>query len=518
MQKQWRVARAAVFVFVALVCLWRLGAAPLLETDEGFAANRAASFQRHHTWRLSYDDVDDDKPQFRKPPLLYWAVASLYHVLGRNTWAVRLPGALASIALCWILYRINRRHFDELTALASVVLFASVPFVLVHMRTAMLDLPLLALTFAAIYALAYLPERRGSAALAGLAAAGAVLVKGEAGLLAIAVAVVHAFAMGGFNLRTAQRAATALGVTGLVFWIYAFKVVPHRWQEAMLTGMFIKEGTHRMLAKGFLERFHAVREPLWVTARFLIALAAPGLVALVMRARRPRPETTGACGGGAAPLRWALLMLLVCGPVIYIGEKQLVPYARYFLPVYPFLATLAALALSMLVRSRALAALTVLAVAALTFFLPEARGRNPSPHEMPVAGMQEIAERVPAVVPEGERILLLAGRTKCHQLLFYGQRPIGSLEKWLRYGLSPGAQRMAVVRKGYWTELPLVTREVIATAGEFDLCRITIAKDRPDVTGIILCKPDARARIQEDFARRGRALEPFAHGFLVLAP
>lgn len=509
-----------VFVFVAVVCLWRLGATPLLETDEGFAANRAASFQRHHTWRLSYDDVDDEKPQFRKPPLLYWAVASLYPVLGRNTWAVRLPGALASIALCWILYRINRRHFDELTALASVVLFASVPFVIVHMRTAMLDLPLLALTFAAIYALAYLPDRRGSAALAGLAAAGAVLVKGEAGLLAIAVAVVHAFAMGGFNMRTLRRAATALGVTGLVFWIYAFKVVPHRWQEAMLTGMFIKEGTARTVAKGFFERFHTVREPLWVTARFLIALAAPGLVALVMTARRLRSATPGASGAGesAGPLRWALLMLLVCGPVIYIGGKQVVPYARYFLPVYPFLATLAALALSTLVRCRALAALTVLAVAALTFFLPEARGRNPSPHEMPVAGMKEIAERVPAVVPEGERILLMAGRTKCHQLLFYGQRPIGSLEKWLRDEFSPGAQRMAVVRKGYWTELPLVTREVIAAAGEFELCRITVARDRPDVAGIILCRPEARARIQEDFARRGRALEPFLHGFLVLAP
>ncbi len=66
-----------VFVGVAAVCFWRLGATPLYETDEGFAATRADSFYRHGTWRLSYDDVADDQPQFRKPPFesypFYWA-------------------------------------------------------------------------------------------------------------------------------------------------------------------------------------------------------------------------------------------------------------------------------------------------------------------------------------------------------------------------------------------------------------------------------------------------------------
>lgn len=462
-ERQALAARLAVFTFVALVCFWRLGSTPLLETDEGFAANRAASFQRHHTWRLSFDDVNDDRPQFRKPPLLYWAVAALYPVTGHNTWSVRLPVAASALALCWILYRINRRHFDEPTALGAVVLFVSVPFVLVHMRTAMLEMPLMALTFAAVYALAYLPEKRGTAVLAGLAAGGAVLVKGSPGFLAIAVAVLHALVLNGFSARSLRRASTALAVTALVFWIYAFKVVPHRWQDTLLTSMFIQEGTHRTLSKNFSGRVHALYEPLWVTARFLLGLAVPGL--LLALTRRTRGTAT-----------WFALLLLLCVPVAWVGAKQVVPYARYFLPLYPFLATLAALAVTGLVRHRGAASALLVVVAALTFAWPAARDRNPSIREMPHPGMKEIAERIPALVPEGEKVILAAGKLKCHQLLFYGRRAVETQAAWFERGIAPGSVRHAVAQPGRFVALPGVSSEVVAEAGGFQLLRLTAAR------------------------------------------
>ena len=52
-----RIIPIVVFLAIAAACFIHLGTPSLYETDEGFAANRADSFYRHHTWRLSFDDV-----------------------------------------------------------------------------------------------------------------------------------------------------------------------------------------------------------------------------------------------------------------------------------------------------------------------------------------------------------------------------------------------------------------------------------------------------------------------------
>jgi 4-amino-4-deoxy-L-arabinose transferase-like glycosyltransferase len=499
-----RALRIAVFAGLAIFCFWRLGSTPLFETDEGFAANRAASFHRHGTWRLSYDDVDDDNPQFRKPPLLYWAVATLYPVLGRNLWSVRLPGAAASLALCWLLYRIHRRHFDELTALGAVALFASVPFVGLHIRTAMLEMPLMALTFAAVYALAYLPEKRWSAAAAGLAAGGAVLLKGGAGFLVIAVAVLHAFLMNGFCARSFRRAVMALTATALVFAAYALLVVPDAWRDAMLTSMFVKEGARRTIERAFVHRFGAVWRPLWDTAPALIVLSVPGLAIALARWR----------AGGA---RWLGLMLLVCVPVLWAGTRQVVPYSRYFLPLFPFLAALAALSIAAVLRNRTAAGVAMLAVVAVVFFrTPAAFGRHPPPHEMPVDGMKELAGRLPQLVPEGGSVVLCAGKTKCHQLLFYGGRAVWSINRWLTDHYAPGDERILLVRRGYGVDVPVLSLRKIAEAGEFELFRAKIAPERDDVERVIVCKPEKVSETVARLEQEGRSVVPFDRGVLLL--
>lgn len=498
------VLRAVVFAFVAVVCLWRLGSTPLLETDEGFAANRAASMFRHHTWRLSFDDVDDDKPQFRKPPLLYWAVASLYPVVGRNEWAVRLPGALASIAACWLLYRINRRHFDETTALGSVLLFTSIPFILVHMRTAMLEMPLLALTLSAIYALAYLPDRRGTAVLAGFAAGGALLMKGLPGFLGLGAAVVITLALDRFSARAWKRSGIALLVAAAIFALYSFAIVPHRWREAMLFSMFVKEGSSRTLDVAFAKRASAALGPFWDTARYLVVLLLPGLACALYRSWR-KPESRG----------WWLLFLLIVVPVVVVGQKQVVPYPRYFIPAYAFLATLAALAIGTLLRHRSAAGVVLLALAGLTYFSPDARNYHPSSREMPIPGMQEVAKKVPAHVPPGEKVILCSKKIKCHQLLFYGQRAVASQAAWLRDDFQPGTVRYAVVAKGFYMHTPLVEAKVLFENEHFQFMRLEVSNSRPNVTGIVVCRPEDSTKIAEKLSRENRRFEAFAGGFLL---
>ena len=41
----------------------------------------------------------NEATRFDKPPLVYWLIAIAYKIIGVNEWAVRLPSALAAIAL-----------------------------------------------------------------------------------------------------------------------------------------------------------------------------------------------------------------------------------------------------------------------------------------------------------------------------------------------------------------------------------------------------------------------------------
>lgn len=521
--------RIAVFAFVALVCFWKLGDAPLLETDEGFAANRAGSMWRHETWRLSYDDVKDVLPQFHKPPMLYWTIAALYPVLGYDVFTVRIPVALASLALCWILFRINRRHFDELTALGSVVLFASIPFVLHHTRTAMLEMPLIFLTFAAVYSLAYLhpprhpdsvvsPLRRElpTAILAGLAGGAAVLMKGLPGFLAIAVAAIYALLLNKFSAATFRRIAIALLVTAAMFAAYVYLVVPAEWREEMLRALFLREGINRTTAMTLAKRIGSVGTPLWDTAKYLLLLAPLGLALLLIPQKKREPDDDEP--PRASPLLWLILLLLICVPVIWVGAKQVVPYPRYFLPAFPFLATLTALAISRIARGHIAALLPITLLAVLGFLAPDARKHHPGPREMPMPGMKEIASLVPRYVMENDHIILASDKIKCHQLLFYGRRPIQFQARWLEEDFKPGAIRYAIAKPGHWINVPYVRVEKLDEAGPFELLRLAIVTSRRDITGIKLCKPEDREKLAATYAARNIPIEPIPAGLLLLKP
>ncbi len=57
----------------------------------------------------------DGVKYLEKSPLVYWLMASSYAVFGVADWAARLPIALCTIALCWLVFRMGRWAFDEET-------------------------------------------------------------------------------------------------------------------------------------------------------------------------------------------------------------------------------------------------------------------------------------------------------------------------------------------------------------------------------------------------------------------
>lgn len=503
-EKKARWIRVLVFAVLALVCLWRLGDMPLQETDEGFAANRAASFERHGTWRVAYDDVDEDVPQFRKPLLLYWSVAVLYRVVGYNEWAVRLPTALAGLAVCWLVFRINRRVFDEATALAAAVLFCVVPFVLWHIRTAMLELPVLALTLAAVYGLAFRPWGRAGALLAGAAAAGAILTKGGGGSLALLAAPLLALVFRSRDRRVWLDIAGFVLLAAGVLALY-YLIVPPEFRERMLKELFIKEGARRFRAVDGAQTWKAFAEPMWALLWPLLVPALFGVAAVVRRAVR---EPDGR--------RWIAMVVLLTVPVAYGASHQLVPYARYFLPLFPWIATLAAVGLFTWLRQ--VYALPVLSlVAALAWYSPTARACHPHPIEQPYPGLREIALRVPGCLPVGRKVVYAAGRWKCQQLLFYGRRSVASEQAWLATDWRHFPESYAVVKQGEWVEIPLVRTEVVAQAGETQLLRLHVSADRPEVTAVILAKPRDVQKRADELRAKGKRVETFGRGVLILA-
>jgi len=512
-----RLARICVFALAAFVCFYRLAATPLYETDEGFTANRAASFFRHQSWVFSYDDVGDDEPQFRKPPLLYWGVALLYRVMGRNLWAVRLPTAICAFLSLVLLYRIVRRYFDEWCALAASLLMCAVPFVVFHIRTAMLEMPLIFFFLAGTYAFLFLPDRWPRVVLAGLAGGGALLLKGPGGLAALGLPILFGLVHRRFRPRALLQALGIVLVAAIPVLLY-FAAVPDEYRPRFIHAFTVKDAAERVrLLDRWFTRARVWYLPLFRSLRWLLPSAGLGLVlALFHTWRRPRIA------------EWMLFFLLTAAPIVYTVSGMVHPYSRYLLPIYPFLLSFAAFFLVEATGSR-LAALALPPFAVLSLFVEDsplrwtpvgaslitflaiqarcfehsAAGRrfvrllfaasvvvpsvlsdrayalHPHRYQGPRPEVIPLARKSAELVPEHERVIL-GSRFTCHGLLFYSGRAMDPWHEWLLSRVQPGEVRYGVFRANELAGLPMLRTTAVASSGRWMLLRIeTLPGDRP---------------------------------------
>jgi 4-amino-4-deoxy-L-arabinose transferase-like glycosyltransferase len=135
-----------------------------------------------------------------KPPLLYWAIAGVYHLTGaQSALTARIPTALCGVGLVLTVYWLFRREAGEGAARwAALTLLASF-YLLERMRLAELDVPLTWMTFLAIMALrrAWLAPPLLPALAAGFALGAAVLLKGPVPFLFLGAAwLAHLVATG----------------------------------------------------------------------------------------------------------------------------------------------------------------------------------------------------------------------------------------------------------------------------------------------------------------------------------
>ena len=92
----WQFSLIWLLAISFLGFLWHLGSTGLVDETEPLFAEAARQMTVTGDWITPYFNGET---RFDKPPLVYWLMAIGYHLIGVNEWAVRLPSALAAIAL-----------------------------------------------------------------------------------------------------------------------------------------------------------------------------------------------------------------------------------------------------------------------------------------------------------------------------------------------------------------------------------------------------------------------------------
>ncbi len=239
----------------------------------------------------------------------------------------RILSALAGIWTIWLVYRIAARMMDDTAALAASLFLA---FAFLHVRDShfgVTDVPMAALVMAAVLALVRahdLPSGRRFAiagALAGLAAS----TKYNA-LLLVAPAIVSQIDARRLDWRLPVFGA-AMGATFLAGSPFVLLDRARFWADASSEAAHLGAGNGIILEIGWRHHFNV---SLWygMTWPLLAAALAGAIMLIVLRPRRAA--------------------LLLAFPIVYyaVAGRGYTVFARYMIPVVPFLCLTAGYAVS----------------------------------------------------------------------------------------------------------------------------------------------------------------------------
>ena len=182
-----------------LAFFWNLGSTGLIDETEPLFAEAARQMTVTGDWITPFFDGET---RFDKPALIYWLIAIAYKILGVNSWAVRLPSAIAAMGLVGVGFY-TLLLFGDSTSKSSVqstrnwfcaalgsALIALNPLTIVWARTGVSDMLLTGCIGAALlsffigYAQPSKPALQARWYLAFyVLIAGAILTKGPVGIV-----------------------------------------------------------------------------------------------------------------------------------------------------------------------------------------------------------------------------------------------------------------------------------------------------------------------------------------------
>ncbi|MCC6142931.1 MAG: glycosyltransferase family 39 protein [Candidatus Hydrogenedentes bacterium] len=131
-----------------------------------------------------------------KPPLLYWAIAAVYHATDFvDEYTGRLPSAVSAITLVLLIYLLFTPLAGHLPAAFAALAMLGAPYVLERARWAEIDLPLTLFVLLTVVALYHAWNAEGTgrslmlSLLAGVTLAAAAMLKGPVPFLFVAMAL-----------------------------------------------------------------------------------------------------------------------------------------------------------------------------------------------------------------------------------------------------------------------------------------------------------------------------------------
>ena len=129
-----------------IVVFWRLGYTTLLDPDEAHYAEMTREMLQSHSWLVP---LLDGQPFIDKPVLFHWLQGLSMTLLGDTEFAVRLPSAIAAIALFAATRRLGILLFGEIVGEWGAIMFATIPATFALSSIGLLDMVFTAFLFGA---------------------------------------------------------------------------------------------------------------------------------------------------------------------------------------------------------------------------------------------------------------------------------------------------------------------------------------------------------------------------------
>jgi 4-amino-4-deoxy-L-arabinose transferase-like glycosyltransferase len=297
--------------------------------DQVLYAAVAKGIRVHGDWVHLWFGSD---PYWRKPPLVFWAVAGLSSVLGPTTLAARLVPAICGVASCVLVWAIARRLFDARVALVAGLVLATTPPFLRDSAGLRLDPVATCATLTALVCWLRGLDAGGRAldfVLAGIAWGFAVMAKGAFGLVGPFMLVVYLLVLGRWRDLVSSGVIVSVVVGTIVCLPW------HAWEVATWGPRFLDVYLRHEIA----DRMSGALDLGIVPVSYPVALVrdawpwvvfmAIGAVDAVARGRRGERRAL-------VPLAWTLAYLAL----IHVSRVR---RAQYLLPLYPAASMLAAL-------------------------------------------------------------------------------------------------------------------------------------------------------------------------------
>ena len=240
-----RLEDAFLALALVLLWLWRLGAAPLFDVDEGAFAEATREMLASGDWlHTTLQGLD----RFDKPILVYWLQGVSMALFGVEAWAARVPSALCAFATALVVGRFAaQRYGRQVGWLAAFVLSTCLGFLSIG-RAATADSLLNLLLVLTGLSLWHFVESGNRSALywaSGWAGLG-LLAKGPVALLVpgAAFCIWSMFHDRGRTIVRALRDPVAWCIVLAVAlpW-YAYAI--HRHGDAFIQGFFMKHNVGR---------------------------------------------------------------------------------------------------------------------------------------------------------------------------------------------------------------------------------------------------------------------------------